>query len=51
MIRSFRAEMEQLVTIFSNYTNAQFLKEIILGEYVSIARLYGNRVKKRYGLD
>ena len=27
------------------------LKEIILGEYVAIARKNGNRVKKRKGLD
>lgn len=50
MIRNFRADMEQLVPVSHNETNAQVLKESILNEYIQIARKYGNRVKKRQGL-
>ncbi|MFD2101309.1 hypothetical protein [Flagellimonas iocasae] len=50
MIRSFRSDMERLVPVSPNDTNAQVLKESILNEYIQIARKYGNRVKKRRGL-
>lgn len=50
MIRSFRADMERIVPVSPNDTNAQVLKETILNEYIQIARKYGNRVKKKRGL-
>ncbi|MEL7122579.1 MAG: hypothetical protein AAFO07_24245 [Bacteroidota bacterium] len=51
MIRNFRTEMEVRVPIRRNNIDDEVLQNQILGEYIQIARKYGNRVKRRYGLD
>ncbi|MEO0507669.1 MAG: hypothetical protein AAF090_16055 [Bacteroidota bacterium] len=51
MIRNFRTEMEEMVPIRRNNIDDEVLQSQILGEYIQIARKYGNRVKRRYGLD
>ncbi|MCL6272543.1 hypothetical protein M3P19_00900 [Muricauda sp. 2012CJ35-5] len=50
MIRDFRSEMEQRVPVSHNDSNSQVLKEQILGDYINIARKYGNKVKRKQGM-
>lgn len=50
MIYNFKREMEELVPVSPRDNNMHLMKESILAEYVAIARKYGNRVKRKYGL-
>lgn len=50
MLGAFRRELETRIPLRRHDTDAQVLKETIMGEYMQIGRTYGERVLKKSGL-
>lgn len=50
MLGAFRRELETRIPLSRHDTDAQVLKETIMGEYMQIGRTYGERILKKSGL-
>lgn len=50
MLGAFRRELETQVPVGRHDTDAQVLKETIMGEYMRIGKTYGERVLRKSGL-